>query len=333
MADYAWSLTDPGVSLLIGNIPGEITDTKDQIATRLNLEHTTIVTGTGPDDIGCLHKEGSAVVYYAAAASEPTTRPDGATALDSDDEGRLWVGSDDSVLRVYDGSDFQEVSIAGLVVTVAEGDGSTVVGDIVALLKGRTGGQTLLGGTDSDDALNLGGSSHTDEGPINVIAADTTLVELNDVPVWSLLLGEALNANSKKITGLDDAADSGDALALGAAVLTATELSVTGSVPRTAWAKTAVNADATLTIDVGFAPDMVVVWNDKSHGDHDMQFWMAGMGDNTKKAAGLMVADPAVTIAGQVLSFPNGKLGGNHTLASFFYYFAIKFNAVEQDAE
>jgi hypothetical protein len=45
------------------------------------------------------HKPGTAVVYYQTA--EPTTRPDGVTALDSSDNGRLWIRSSDYRLSFY----------------------------------------------------------------------------------------------------------------------------------------------------------------------------------------------------------------------------------------
>ncbi len=206
--DYGWSITVPGDSVTIGSLPGHIRDAKNTIRSRAEKEHTLFVGGTETTS-GMNHREGSAVVYRQDA--EPTARPaeTPSISLTIADDGRLWADSNDSnSLYVYDGSGtaWVAVAIAGMDVATAEGTGSTVLGDKLALLPGRTGGQTLLGGTGSGDALNLGGSSHADEGPINVIAADTTLVELNEVPVHSLKLGEAMNANSKKITGLASAA-------------------------------------------------------------------------------------------------------------------------------
>lgn len=49
-----------------------------------------------------LHKEGSAVAYYASTA--PTKRPDGVDSLTSLDEGRLFYNSSTGILYVYSGS-------------------------------------------------------------------------------------------------------------------------------------------------------------------------------------------------------------------------------------
>ena len=49
-----------------------------------------------------VHKEGSGRGYYASSA--PTVRPDGATALGTSDDGRIWVDSDDKIPYVWTGS-------------------------------------------------------------------------------------------------------------------------------------------------------------------------------------------------------------------------------------
>ena len=308
MANSDWdSAAD---SLTIGAVPGAINAVRNQIKNRADLEHVAFAaSGAGGE-----HKEGSAVAYYEAAA--PTLRPDGSTALGSTrDDGRLWVYSDNGVLSYYSGGTWTTVSMAG-----------GVGGSDVVLLLGRSGGQTILGGTGDDDFLKLGGSSHANEGPIEIVAADTTLFEFNEVPVWSLKLGEALDANSMKITGLDDAASAGDALAKGAAVITAAELlATTGGVAQVCFG-VGTASGSEQSKDISFAPDFIIIWNDISTTSHPLQFWMTGMGSNTKKSGGGVEADPPVTVSSTTLTFPTGKESGNHTNATYYYYFAVKFN-------
>jgi hypothetical protein len=55
------------------------------------------------------HREGSAVAYYQSA--EPTNRPDGATSLDTDDDGRLWINPDDGTMDYWDGDSFEDLKV------------------------------------------------------------------------------------------------------------------------------------------------------------------------------------------------------------------------------
>jgi len=76
----------------------EIRNLKTAMRERFEKGHTmnTAVGTVGPDG---WHKSGSAKLYYQAA--EPTTRPDGTTALTADDNGRRWVRSTDKREYVY----------------------------------------------------------------------------------------------------------------------------------------------------------------------------------------------------------------------------------------
>lgn len=56
------------------------------------------------------HKAGSAKAYVQSTA--PTTRPDGTTSLDADDEGRLWIDSDDTKLGYWDGASWVNIDVA-----------------------------------------------------------------------------------------------------------------------------------------------------------------------------------------------------------------------------
>lgn len=47
--------------------------------------------------------------YYQS--TEPSYKPDGSTALDANDTGRLWIDSDDNTSRVYDGDSWEIITI------------------------------------------------------------------------------------------------------------------------------------------------------------------------------------------------------------------------------
>lgn len=127
--DTAFELVPAGTDLLSG---GDNAIRNLALATRerLEREHNFAVAGTQSKH--GWHRAGSAVSFYQAAA--PTNKIDpSATALDSDDAGRLWVDSDTYALFVWDGSAWQglthelaRVSIQGTLAT-----GTNVVPRIV----------------------------------------------------------------------------------------------------------------------------------------------------------------------------------------------------------
>jgi hypothetical protein len=76
----------------------KIRELKSAVRERLAKEHKMdLSTGTASAD--GWHIQGSAISYYQASA--PTTRPDGVTALDANDYGRLWVSSSTGLVYVY----------------------------------------------------------------------------------------------------------------------------------------------------------------------------------------------------------------------------------------
>ena len=81
---------------------------KDSISVRMSNEHETFETdnSSGTEGEDFVHKAGSAKVYYQATA--PTLRPDGVTALDSEDAGRKWVDSDDDKSYTWSGAEWVE---------------------------------------------------------------------------------------------------------------------------------------------------------------------------------------------------------------------------------
>lgn len=82
---------------------GEIQFLREAVRARLNKEHKALVTGDVTAGLGGgEHVMGSAMVYYQTTA--PTLRPDGVTALDSSDKGRVWVKSSDNTISWWDGT-------------------------------------------------------------------------------------------------------------------------------------------------------------------------------------------------------------------------------------
>lgn len=87
---------------------------KGAIRERLIHEHTqNLSSGLVAED--GWHKMGAAVIYIGEAA--PTTKPDGATALDATyDVGRLWLKVSTGELKYWTGSAWASAWVNGLMV-------------------------------------------------------------------------------------------------------------------------------------------------------------------------------------------------------------------------
>jgi hypothetical protein len=113
-----WDETHPSSTDPEGAGYLEIQDIRKGMRLRYAKEHNTpAASGAGGE-----HKAGSAKAYVGGSA--PTTRPDGVTALDSTDAGRLWVNG---ALYEWTGSAWVAISGGG-------GGGGTTVQ--VALVEG-----------------------------------------------------------------------------------------------------------------------------------------------------------------------------------------------------
>jgi hypothetical protein len=83
----------------------EIVELKTAVEERMANEHWTYVgdSTSGNYLLDFTHRAGSAKAYFQDAA--PTNRPNGSTALDSDDAGRIWFDDDDAdTPYFYDGT-------------------------------------------------------------------------------------------------------------------------------------------------------------------------------------------------------------------------------------
>jgi len=98
-----WDESSPAITDARRAGAAEITALRKAVRQRMSKEHDTLAASS----VGGEHKEGSAKVYAQAAA--PTKRPDGTTDLDSDDQGRLWLDTDNGVLKYWDGNSWEDI--------------------------------------------------------------------------------------------------------------------------------------------------------------------------------------------------------------------------------
>lgn len=88
-----WDEDYPDVSDAHGNGAYEIRDLRKGLRIRVSKEHVTLAGSSA----GGEHKQGSAVTWIQD--DEPTTRPDGSTALTSADLGRIWYDTTNYCLK------------------------------------------------------------------------------------------------------------------------------------------------------------------------------------------------------------------------------------------
>lgn len=334
ISDNAWDVAVPADSEFIKNGPKMVRDAKNQLGYRTEQEHTAYSSSS--PDYGGIHRQGTARVYAdntIAQLSDGTVKrpasPTDLTLAAAYDEGRLALPTDgNNGLYIYNGSDaWVSVGIAGMNVAVAEGTGSSKVGDQVAILPGRTGGQSLHGGTGSGDALNLGGSTHADEGPINIVAADTTIV----------------NFNSVRATLMGVATTIGDAVGVGVAggavgMLSGADVQITEATnnsnvnPGIAIAVIGTgtpDGSNLVTADLGFVPDFILGWNDGSGAAFDPIIYHIDDDGATKRFDGTHDATPRMTVSGEKITFVDGGnsfVNNNAGGVSAMFYVALKFN-------
>lgn len=90
----AWDESAPDPSDAHGLGVYEIRDVRKGVRIRMSKEHVTLAGSSA----GGEHKQGSAVAWIQE--DEPTTRPDGTTALTSADIGRMWLDLTNGVLKI-----------------------------------------------------------------------------------------------------------------------------------------------------------------------------------------------------------------------------------------
>ncbi len=103
----AW-LASPADTAAAGGGNEEIISVKQAYQERLAREHELDPTEVSPQPLHGRHRLGSARAYLQASA--PTTKPDG-VALDSNDSGRLWIDSDDGLLKYRTASAWADLKV------------------------------------------------------------------------------------------------------------------------------------------------------------------------------------------------------------------------------
>ncbi len=123
--------------------PSVIRATKQGVRERFSKEHTQdLASGLEAED--GFHRQGSAVSYFQSAA--PTLRPDGITALDSNDNGRLWVDSDTHELFIFKYPDWvSPFTVIDTLLTGAEAEINTALTGTASQYQLNVG--TALGST------------------------------------------------------------------------------------------------------------------------------------------------------------------------------------------
>ena len=111
MAVQQWTANPFELSPADSDSPAEgaerIRELKETAGSLLDKEHKARDAGSVAAQ--GWHRSGSAIAYYAG--TEPTTRPDGTTALAASDAGRLWTDSGDGTLDYWDGSSFEDLKV------------------------------------------------------------------------------------------------------------------------------------------------------------------------------------------------------------------------------
>jgi len=111
----------------------EIRGLRAGVGVRMNKEHIDMSGSTAPAD-GGEHIKGSGMAYIESSMSAHTFRPDGSTALTSQDEGRLGVDTGSKAIWYYNGSGWTQTA------TIAPNHTSTSIFTDVTSESGWTNG-------------------------------------------------------------------------------------------------------------------------------------------------------------------------------------------------
>ena len=118
--ENSWDENAPAASDPVGDGDNEIRILRAAVRNRLEIEHVM----PAASGVGGEHLEGSARAYYASA--DPTDRPDGTAVLGADDEGRLYVDSDDDSMKVYTGSAWTFIQVVNSMISAGAVTGTEI---------------------------------------------------------------------------------------------------------------------------------------------------------------------------------------------------------------
>jgi len=170
----AWDKTRCHEGILAPDLNDDIRANYEAIEADLNREHKFSTGGTAADQI--IHRQGSARCFFQATA--PAKRLDGVTAFTSDDNGSVWIDSDNN--KTYILTDYsvptwtaiEDVTIATLL-AAARQFAEAVTFDKAAVLSKAP---TLTEGIAANDSY-LQARNVADDGNVNLIKAGA-----NDLP-------------------------------------------------------------------------------------------------------------------------------------------------------
>lgn len=91
----SWDIASPAAGAFVSAIPLEMRMLRASVKLRIDYEHLAL----GASGAGGEHKQGSAKAYYQS--TEPTLRPDGVTAFNTSDNGRIWYDTATGLYKVY----------------------------------------------------------------------------------------------------------------------------------------------------------------------------------------------------------------------------------------
>ena len=169
-----WTETDPADAESRSLGAREIRDLRIATRIRTGKEHVTFATSSA----GGEHKSGSAKLYYQAGG--PSNRPDGSTSLSADDNGRLWIDSDNQRIYHYVHPSWVEVKAGDFVaLSIATGDIANDAVDkdkIAADVAGDGLGQNASGALEAK--LSSAGGLETSSDEIRIKAGGVTAAML-----------------------------------------------------------------------------------------------------------------------------------------------------------
>ncbi len=87
------------------------------------------------------------------------------------------------------------------------------------------------------------------------------------------------------------------------------------------------------TVDVGFAPDLVIGWNEINGATGAPAIWISNDTSNNKTfngSYGVTASFGGISVSGDIITFTDGGINVNNNVGGVnMYYFAIKFNKTD----
>lgn len=187
---------------LIPDLPGEHRNFKEMVRAVLIKEHATL----SGDNLGCEHKQGSAVAWYLATGSIPALDVEG-NALAATDNGRMWLDSTTKIFYALD--DYSDPTVGGGWVAMGHLLGDIAINTNKFTVARATGNTAIAGTLDVTGATEVTGVATVGDGSLTkTSAAPTTDAMLankkyvNDEDTANVPVGAAPTANDSTPTAM-----------------------------------------------------------------------------------------------------------------------------------